>query len=203
MHCLKKKTPLPTHHNLISFQSLIFGMIIDDSHSKPSLINLYDHFLGFCDSVLSETQVFNAIKERVEVNVAEIDKVIIICSDRIEGVQVAAIKKCMKWLQFNDHKEKFSFIYNKSDRLTKMEKIKNLAYMCDSLDADLTTRFEDRRSGSPKQTKLNHALGFPREATYASVKEDLATLMAITLANPKPERITLHTKSIRESCTIL
>ena len=54
-----------------------------------SLINLYDHFLGFCDSVLSETQVFNAIKERVEVNVAEIDKVIIICSDRIEGVQVA------------------------------------------------------------------------------------------------------------------
>ena len=49
--------------------------------------------------MLSETQVFNAIKERVEVNVAEIDKVIIICSDRIEGVQVAAIKKCMKCSQ--------------------------------------------------------------------------------------------------------
>ena len=176
-------------------------MIIDDIHS--SFINLYDHFLGFCDSVLSETQVFNAIKERVEVNVAEIDKVIIICSDRIEGVQVAAIKKCMKWLQFNDHKEKFSFIYNKSDRLTKMEKIKNLAYMCDSLDADLTTRFEDRRSGSPKQTKLNHALGIPREATYANVIEDLATLLAITLANPKQKRINIQTKSIVEGCKIL
>ena len=161
-------------------------------------------FSGFCDSVLSKTQVFNAIKERVEVNVVEIDKVIIICSDRIEGVQVSAIKECMKWLQFKEHKEKFSFIYNKSDGLTHMEKVRNLAYMCDSLDGDLTTRFEDRRSGTPKETNLNHALGFPRDAKYENVKEDLETLMAITLANAMPEkRIVLHKKSIVESCTIL
>ena len=158
-------------------------------------------FIGFCDSKMNKAQVFNAIKDRVEVNVAYIDKVIIICSDRIEGVQVSAIKECMKWLQFKDYKEKFSFIYNKSDRLTEMEKMTNLAYMCDELDADLTTRFEEKRSGLTYQTKLNQALGFKRDAKYEEVKIDLKNLMAIILADTMPnKRICLDKKS---SCTIL
>ena len=167
-------------------------------------------FLGFCDSTLSEKKVYDAIKDRVKANVVEIDKVLIICAGRIENVQVSAIKDCMKWLQFDQYREKFSFIYNKSELLTEMEKIKNLTYMCDKLDADLTTRFSRKtRSGAPKQTKLNHALGFPRDAEgrhseyTEKTKENLETLMAITLANPKPERITLHTKSIGEGCKIL
>ena len=165
--------------------------------------------LGFCDSTLSEKKVYNAIKDRVKANVVEIDKVLIICAGRIENVQVSAIKDCMKWLQFDQYREKFSFIYNKSECLTEMQKIKNLTYMCDKLDADLTTRFTDERSGAPKKTKLNHALGFPRDeegrhSEYTKkTEENLETLMAITLANPKPERITLHTKSIGEGCNIL
>ena len=156
---------------------------------------------GFCDSKLSKSQVFNAIKEKVEVNVARIDKVIIICADRIEKVQVDAIKECMKWLQFKDHKEKFSFIYNKSDRLTEIEKMTNLAYMCDELDADLTTKFVEQRDGLTYQIKLNQALGFPRDANYNEVKTDLEKLMAITLAETMPDkRICLDQKS---SCTIL
>ena len=150
---------------------------------------------------MSRGQVFNAIKDRVEVNVAYIDKVIIICSDRIEGVQVEAIKECMKWLQFKHYKEKFSFIYNKSDRLTEVEKMTNLAYMCDELDADLTTRFEENRSGLTYQTKLNQALGFKRDAKYEEVKNDLKNLMAITLADTMPDkRICLDQK---RSCIIL
>lgn len=158
---------------------------------------------------MSKEKVYNAIKDRVKANVVEIDKVLIICAGRIENVQVSAIKDCMKWLQFDQNREKFSFIYNKSECLSEIEKYKNLTYMCDKLDADLTTRFTDKRSGTSKQTKLNHALGFPRDAEgrhseYTKItEENLETLMAITLANPKTERIILHTKSIGEGCKIL
>ena len=148
---------------------------------------------------MSRAQVFDAIKDRVEVNVAYVDKVIIICSGRIEAVQVKAIKQCMDWLQFKSYKTKFSFIYNKSDQLTDAEKIHNLGYMCEKLDADLTTRFEEKRDGLSYQTKLNQPLGFPRDAKYEDVKNDLKNLMAVTLAET-PERICFDKQS---GCTIL
>ena len=148
---------------------------------------------------MSKAQVFEAIKDRVEGNVAYVDKIIIICSGRIEAVQVKAIKQCMEWLQFKTYKTKFSFIYNKSDQLTDAEKINNLGYMCEKLDADLTTKFDEERDGFIYQTKLNQPLGFPREAKYEDVKNDLKNLMAITLADTS-ERICFDQKS---GCTIL
>ena len=157
--------------------------------------------IGFCDSELSKTKVFEIVKDRLEVNVAYIDKVIIICSDRIEAVQVEAIKQCMDWLQFKDYKQKFSFIYNKSDRLTEKLKEENLAFMCHKLDADLTTKFDEERDGFTYQTKLNQCLGFPLGAKYEDVREDLKNLMAITLAETMPQkRIHLEKDS---GCTIL
>ena len=60
---------------------------------------------------MSRAQVFEAIKDRVEVNVAYVDKVIIICSGRIEAVQVKAIKQCMEWLQFKTYKTNEGLFY--------------------------------------------------------------------------------------------
>ena len=168
----------------------------------PSSSYLPAFFLvGFCDSEMSKAKVFEIVKDRIQVNVAYIDKVIIICSDRIEGVQVEAIKQCMDWLQFKNYKQKFSFIYNKSDRLTERLKEENLAFMCHKLDADLTTTLNEERDGFTYQTKLNQSLGFPRDAKYEDVKDDLKNLMAITLAETMPKkRICLEKQS---GCTIL
>ena len=149
---------------------------------------------------MSKKQVFELIKDKVKVNVAYVDKVIIICSGRIEAVQVEAIKQCMEWLQYKSYKTNFSFIYNKSDQCDDVEKVENLGYMCHELDADSTTRFEEKRDGFKYQTKLNQPLGFPKNAKYEDVKTELKNLMAITLANPNPNRITFDKAS---SCKIL
>ena len=131
-----------------------------------------------------------------------IDKVIIVCSNRLEAVQVMAIKRCMEWLKFKDHKDNFSFILNKSDNLTENERTSSLAFMCDKLDADLTKCFEEKRDGYTYQIPFNQALGFPRDATYQEVKDSLKNLIAITLAEMMPdgkriERIELHPQQSR------
>ena len=147
---------------------------------------------------MTREEVFKIIKDRVEVNVAYVDKVIIVCSGRIEREQVEAIKQCMEWLQFKDFKQNFSFIYNKSEQLTDAEKDDNLAHMCSELNADLTTKFEENRNGIIYQIKKNQALGFPRDAKHEDVRNDLKSLMAITLAKSQ-ERIGLDTQW---GCTI-
>jgi 2-oxoglutarate dehydrogenase complex dehydrogenase (E1) component-like enzyme len=126
-----------------------------------------------------------------------IDKVIIVCSNRLEAVQVMAIKRCMEWLKFKDHKDNFSFILNKSDNLTENERTSSLAFMCEKLDFDLTKCFEETRDDFTYQIPLNQALGFPRDATYQKVEDSLKNLMAITLTETMPDnkrikRIELH-----------
>ena len=143
--------------------------------------------------MLTADEVFNAIKHSLEANVIFIDKVIIVCSNRLEDVQVKAITQCMDWLKFKDHKKKFSFILNKSDNLTENEKMESLAFICDKLDADLTMCSSEERNGLTYQIPLNQALGFPRGAKYQEVEDSLKTLIDITLAETKPvERIRLH-----------
>lgn len=163
-------------------------------------INIIDT-IGFCDSVLTEDEVFKSIKHTLEANVIYIDKVIILSSNRLEAVQVKAISQCMDWLKFKDHKKKFSFILNKSDNLTENEKMESLAFICDKLDADLTTSFEEKRGDLTYQIPLNQAFGFPRNAKYEEVEDSLKNLIAITLAEIEPEnRIELHPR--KSMCVI-
>ena len=107
----------------------------------------------------------------------------------------------MEWLKFKGHKEKFSFILNKSDNLNENEKIESLAFICDKLDADLTTCFEEKRDGLIYQILLNQALGFPRDANYQKVEDSLKSLIEIALAETMPgKRIELHPRNLQSMC---
>ena len=151
--------------------------------------------------MLTADEVFNAIKHSLEANVNFIDKVIIVCTNRLEAVQVKAITQCMDWLKFKGHKEKFSFILNKSENLTENEKMESLAFICDKLDADLTKCFEGKRCGLKYKIPLNQALGFPRNANYQEVENSLKNLLDITLADTMPhKRIEIHPRG--SSCVI-
>ena len=149
--------------------------------------------------MISAKQLFDTLTSTVKANITYIDKVVVICSGRIENVQVNAIKQCMKWLSYNNHKDKFCFIYNKSDGLNATERLENLTYMCDVLGADLTWTVEYEKNDQQYKLQMNHALGFPRQAQYEDVKRDYAKLISATLTNSADDRILVE----KTSCVIL
>ena len=61
--------------------------------------------------------VYEVIKSSVKVNVAFLDKVIVVYAGRMGEEQVKAITQYMDWLDFKTNAEKFVFIYNKSENL--------------------------------------------------------------------------------------
>ena len=137
---------------------------------------------------MSSRQVLQLIKDSVKINLAYIDKVVIVCSGRIEGAHVEAIKQFMKWLQFEKYKQKFVFIYNKSDGLSEAKKVNNLAYMCNELGADPTVvSGQYNASGNFKVWKLSLSLGFPPNAEYESIKEDFKFLQG-AVSTPFPRQ---------------
>ena len=85
---------------------------------------------------MSSTEVLQVIKSSVKINMAYIDKVIIVCSGRIEGAHVEAIQQFMGWLSYEKYKQKFVLIHNKSDGLSEAEKLVNIAYMVNELKGD-------------------------------------------------------------------
>ena len=78
------------------------------------------------------------------------------------------------------------------------EKMENLSYMCDVLGADLTNAVVCYKNGQHYQLKLNHALGFPRNATFEDVKHDHEKLINSTLMNFPSDRIEIQ----KSSCNI-
>ena len=168
-------------------------------HNKQEQNSILAIFSGFCDNVLSEKQLFEITKSSIQSNVTYIDKVLIICSGRIENVQVKAIKQCMNWLSYNNHKENFCFIYNKCDELKETEKLENLAYMCDVLETDLTKTVEYSKNNQSYKIQMNLALGFPRHANYEDVKNDHEKLINSTITHFSDGRIEIK----KSSCVIL
>ena len=155
---------------------------------------------GFCDSKMSSNEVLEVIKSSVKVNMAYIDKVIIVCSARIEGAHVEAIQQFMSWLSYEKYKQKFVLIYNKSDGLSEAEKLENIAYMVNVLKGDPSCKsINVEPNGDVIETNMNLPIGFPKGAAYSDVKKDHIKLIDATLA-PYPEmRIPVN----KSSCTIL
>ena len=146
---------------------------------------------------MKSSEVLEVIKSAVMVNVAYIDKVIVVCSGRIEGNHVEAIKQCLEWLLYTTYREKFVFIYNKSDRLTDAEKLTNLAYMCNVLGADPNSYTIWESTGY--RINRNLALAFPPEASYDEIRKDHTSLTDAALAPFPRERIPLK----KSACVIL
>ena len=145
-------------------------------------INVIDT-IGFCDTVFSATQILSMIKSSVKVNMAHIDRVVIVCSNRIERDHATAIKQFMGWLQYEQYKSNFVFIYNKADGLTEGEKKQNILAMTEILEASLTEgTVKSSNETRAQKVKMNLALGFPPNATYSDIENDHTLLFdALTL----------------------
>ena len=160
---------------------------------------------GFCDSKMRANDVYEVIKSSVKVNVAFLDKVIVVYAGRMGEEQVKAITQYMDWLDFKKYAEKFVFIYNKSEDLNDFQKLKNVTHMCSVLGADPNTKctqlVKDENTGEfyEKSIKMSLALGFPPRASYATIENDRKAFLAAAMA-PEPDLRIPVDKSI---CTIL
>ena len=156
--------------------------------------------LGFCDSVFSASEVLSMIQDSVKMNLAHIDKVVIVCSGRIEGVHAKAIKLFMKWLQYDSYKDKFMFVYNKSDGLTTGEKTSNLLQMCEMVGADANIETGKRLTETKIKIKAAMTTGFPPGASYEDIKADLEQFKwGVVGLGDYASRIPVE----RSACTIL
>ncbi len=70
--------------------------------------------------------------------------------------------------------------------------------MCEILGADLTNTVVYYKNNQQYRLKMNHALGFPRNALYEDVKEDHEKLINSTLMNFPGDRIKIE----KSSCNI-
>ena len=160
---------------------------------------------GFCDSEMSADDVLDIIKNSVKTNLSYIDKVIIICSGRIENKHQQAIKNFLEWLQFPQFKEKFVFIYNKSDGLTEAEKLNNVLTMCETFGAYTKSRafWREVKPGTVEtqlhEIDLNLALGFPPNENYETVEKDHKRLMRAATTTMPDKRIPVK----KSSCKIM
>ena len=151
--------------------------------------------------MISSRQVLDVIKTSVKINMAYIDKVIIICSGRIEGAHVEAIQQFMRWLSYEKYKQKFVLIYNKSDGLSESEKMENIAYMVNELKGDPSSKSQmEQPNGELFEVNMNLPIGFPRGVAYSDVKEDHEKLIFATLTPFPKMRIPVDKQSL---CTIL
>ena len=106
-----------------------------DGTSTVRRTNIIDT-IGFCDSVFTPKQVLDVIKSSVKVNLCHIDKVVVVCSGRVESHHVQAISQFMKWLHYKKHRNQFVFVYNKADHCdSEEEKAENVTGMLELLGA--------------------------------------------------------------------
>lgn len=155
-------------------------------------VNVIDT-IGFCDTTIQASEVLRLIKSRVETSCMHIDRVLVVCSGRIEGEHVASIKKVMEWLRFPQYQWNFTFIYNKADQLSAMDREDNLVTMCTLLEAgNYHFRYEFPKKCVPSVVlkgeevseevvrmvkTMRISCGFPPCSEYEQVEDDLYSLL--------------------------
>jgi len=169
-------------------------------YNRP--VNVIDT-IGFCDSVMSPADVLEAIKLSVKVNASYIDKVVIVCSGRMEKAHADSIRALLGWLKFKQNRNKFVFILNKSDLLSEVDKQHNLAAMLDRFDVNTEQRYTwTHEDGSVDSMKMNLALGLSPDAKFADVEHDHRSLTKAVLMGSESDqykRIAVD----KSSCNIL
>jgi hypothetical protein len=157
---------------------------------------------------MSSTDVLDVIKASIKVNLTYVDKVVIVCSGRIERAHSDSIKQFMKWLSFTEYMDKFVFVYNKADTQSLETRVSNLAAMCDILKADThqTNVWQDlpEDGGGRLAIKMNLTTGFPPSANYDQVKEDhKAFTRACLCVGPLGPNAGKRVPVDKSSCTLL
>jgi len=157
-------------------------------------VNVIDT-IGLCDSKMSSSEVLGLIKEKVSQNFMYIDRVVVICSGRIEAVHSDAIKQILKWLRYGTftYQANFTFVYNKADQLRPEERERCLMQMCQLLEvsschirgmipnenipSNVLANRNINKHFSDVVVPLKIACGFPPDGSYNSIEADLHKLL--------------------------
>lgn len=142
---------------------------------KHPKINVIDT-IGLCDTVMTKNEVFSIIKDKLKTNLLHIDRVVIVCSGRLERDHQIEIQQFLKWFKYNDFASNFLFVYNKCDGLEEGMTIKNLSIVCDLLGINPNTTILNSSLEPPKHVPLVITTGFPPNAPFEHIKTDLRRL---------------------------
>ena len=155
---------------------------------------------------MNADDVLNAIQGTVKVNLTYIDKIVIVCSGRIEKCHSESIKQFLDWLNFKNYRDKFVFVYNKADMQSQDDRINNLLEMCSIFGANINQCTIQKRNDEDLLIKMNLTTGFPPSVRYREVREDHMNLTSACLCltnlpggNVKERRIPVD----KSSCIIL
>eukprot|EP00092_Neocalanus_flemingeri_P025935 GFUD01028109.1.p1 GENE.GFUD01028109.1~~GFUD01028109.1.p1 ORF type:complete len:521 (+),score=131.24 GFUD01028109.1:141-1703(+) len=159
--------------------------------------------IGLCDTVLSETEVYDLIKDSIRANLVYIDKVVIVCSGRIERAHKEAVKNIMNWLDYEHNKENFVFLYNKSDSDSEDTRQQNLVTMCEKFDISIEQTVNIQTpNGSSLPVKCVQALGLKPGLELSEVASDLMNFRRILISEPT-SRINVNVPITRDKTDII
>eukprot|EP00438_Fugacium_kawagutii_P028911 Skav225415 [mRNA] locus=scaffold2656:783903:784904:- [translate_table: standard] len=84
-------------------------------------VNIIDT-IGLCDTHIPDDKVLDLIKDRLKVNFAYLDQVVVICAGRVERHHADGIGRILDWLRYNQYFANFTFVYNKKDQMQPHER---------------------------------------------------------------------------------
>jgi GTP-binding protein EngB required for normal cell division len=189
----KVATVKPSAQSVTKQMEVYQGHVLDhnDPEEPRRRINVIDS-VGFCDSQIPPDEVLRVVKGFIKTNVLAVNKVLIVCSGRIESEQAAAIKNIMKWLGYSKHKSEFVFLYNKAESISEAERVECLGAMCDMIEADSghSVLVPKPESGGRIRVMFAMATGFNPKAGLDDVQESMEALYnAVFLFRADAERL--------------
>uniref|UniRef100_A0A7S0FBR9 AIG1-type G domain-containing protein n=1 Tax=Pyrodinium bahamense TaxID=73915 RepID=A0A7S0FBR9_9DINO len=174
-------------------------------------VNIIDS-IGFCDSELTPSEVMTAIKQHLKLTFLEVDKVVMVCSGRLEVAQQTAMRQIMAWLKYSEgmNHANFVIVYNKADALSEAHREEYLAQVCTLLGAKSShlkteksllpsSRLKGLTANPTNVMPLQIAVGFPPNEPYAKVMEDHQLLLDVIL-HETAKRLRIDPQS---SCVLL
>jgi len=162
------------------------------TEQRTKTVNIIDT-VGLCDSMLTHEEVKDFINDSLEINLMHIDKVVVVCFDRIEQTHIDAIQKFLDLLGFKKYKANFVFAYSKCDALSQEEREESLDDMVEMLNND-----EDNNE-SNQPHKISTALP-PNTSLTEEIESDLKRLKLAVLS-PSKKRISIEKN--RTMCKVM
>ena len=153
--------------------------------------------VGYCDSIISDNDIALMIKNQIKSKHLKIDRVLILCYGRIQKTHITEIRRMLEWLDYQNHKENFIFLYNKADQVDEENRSKNLWEMCSLLGVNphITVNLGE----GYEKSKLARPVSFPPNVKHKTVAEDLEYLKRVALGNYTTNKI----EQPASTCTVL
>jgi len=155
-------------------------------YKEPRLVNVIDT-VGFCDTKLTPKEVERMIRQSIHNNFIHLDKIVIVCSGRIENGHKAAIQQFMDWFRYPANWGNFALVYGKCDGLSQDERAQGIMDACRILEfksnlqrivqPELVPRWALAKENEVNIVSYQITTAFPPSAPYDDIKHDLYALI--------------------------